>query len=529
MVNRYTRTAFGVFLVALLLAPATPAQEDQWRKLQTLTGTLMAERRFKDALRTGEMAIVVAENTWGAESVRVADGLNNLAMVYFYSDQPDHAEGAYRRAIEIYDKTYGPHHFKSLNPHKSLARLCEARGKLDFARRHYADAVKISEKRFGPTHPATEEVLYNLGTLLMAQGQMAAADGVLRRILAIRVKRYGTRHMRVAEILKSLIQVYKSQGIYDGLDAIAQRVMDIETASMPLDDPRLISTHTDLGDIYRLTDRPALAEPYYRRALVLREQHEGPDYYPEQESHTNFARVTVSGQSADSILITWNRPIGKDHVTRITTLNQLAKVLSQQNRPAEATPFYDRSLGIAERAYGPDHPATAMAVKNLAETYYALGDMDAARPHYERIARLCDRARQKDDDALEQYLDVLSQIYFMEQRYTEAADTYYRILELQRKTLGADHPALASTLNNLAEVERLQEHHNEAEVRYLEALVIYDKAGDSAPNTIGLRAVLGNLARLYEQTDRKKQARPYRERLETLASQASSPATLVLP
>ncbi len=119
-----------MFLGALLLGATAPAQEEQWKDLQQLTGKLMSERRFPDAVRTCEMSIVVAENTWGAESAQVANGLNNLAMLYFYVNQPDHAEAAYRRAIDIYDKLYGPLHFKSLNSHKSLARLCQARGHL---------------------------------------------------------------------------------------------------------------------------------------------------------------------------------------------------------------------------------------------------------------------------------------------------------------------------------------------------------------------------------------------------------------
>ncbi|MBL7076927.1 MAG: tetratricopeptide repeat protein, partial [Kiritimatiellae bacterium] len=399
----------------------------------------------------------------------------------------------------------------------------------DFARRHYADAVTISEKRFGPNHPATEEVLYNLGMLLLGEGNVTAADGVLRRVLTSRIKRYGARNMRVAEILKPLIHVYKAQGIYDGLDAIGQRVLEIEMANMPLDDPRMIDTHTDLGDIYFNTDRASLAEPHYRRVLILREQHEGPDYYPEQESYTNFAQITVSGQQLDSVLLTWNRAIGKDRVTRITDLNHMGKVLSQQGKQADALPFYERALAISERAYGPDHHATAMAVKNVAETHYALGETEQARPHYERVADLCDRARQKDDAALKEYLDVLSQIYFMEQRYEEAAETYAKIVELERKTLGDDHPAVASALNNLAEVERLQGRLDTAEAHYLEALGIYDRMEDSPGETGGLRAVLGNLARLYEQTDRRREARSCRDRIEALSSADSSPATIVLP
>ncbi len=529
MALRYKRSVLGLVAVSLLLCSGAFAQEAKWNELQKLTSKLMSERRFQDALRTGEMGIVIAENTWGADSIRVADGLNNLAILYFYVDQPDRAESAYRRAIEIYDEQLGSKHFKSLNAHKSLARLCQARGKLDFAKRHYVDAVAIAEKRFGPAHPVTEEVLYNLAMLLMGEGNMAGAEGLLRRILSVRFKRYGGHHIRVAEILKSLIQVYMALEVYDGLDAVAQRVMEIEAANMPRDDPRMIDTHMDLANIYRVTDRPTLAEPYYDRALRLQEQHEGPDYYPDQASYTNFARVTMHGTSLESVLLTWNQPIGKDHVARMTVLDRLGEVIARQGNQAEAVPFYDRSLAIAERAYGPDHHITATAVKNLAEAYYALGDTEAAKPLYERIAHLCDRAREENSDALQQYLGVLSQIYFMEKRYVETAETYRKVIALQRKALGDNHPQVASTMNNLAEVERLLEHNDEAEKFYLGAIDIYEGTGDTPPSTTGLRVALTNLARFYEQTNRSELARPYRRRLNALSSSTSSPSTILLP
>lgn len=529
MVNPFTALVCYGVLAAILFGGAASAQEDKWRELQALTGKLIAERRFDDALRTGAMAVTVAQKTWGRESARMADSLNNLAMLYFYANRPDDAEDAYRRAIESYDSFHGPLHFRSLNAHKSLARLCDLRGKHDCARKHYVDALKISEARFGAAHPATEEVLYNLGRLLMAQGQMVEANRYLRRVLAIRSKRHGPRSIEVVQVLKPLIRVYKNQGVYEGLDAVGERVLEIERKAVDPSDPRLIDTHTDLGDIYSRTDRPALAETHYRRALALREELEGPDYYPEQEAYTNFARVTVTGEGADNVFTTWNRSVGKDHVARIEALNNLARTLRAQGKSADALPLYQRARAIAERAYGPDHRATALAVKNLAETYYALGRMDAAKPHYERIVRLCDRAHKKDDATLLQYLDILSLIYFAEARYDEAAATYRKIATLQRKTLGASHPNIASTLNNLGEVERLRGNSKAAETAYLAALALYDEAEGMVMDVAGLRAVLTNLIRLYESTDRKTMAAPYCERIATLRDATSTPRTIVLP
>jgi hypothetical protein len=48
------------------------------------------------------------------------------------------------------------------------------------------------------------------------------------------------------------------------------------------------------------------------------------------------------------------------------SLNNLAVLLNETNRNAEAEPLYRRALTISEKSLGPDHPDVAYRLNNLA-------------------------------------------------------------------------------------------------------------------------------------------------------------------
>ena len=58
--------------------------------------------------------------------------------------------------------------------------------------------------------------------------------------------------------------------------------------------------------------------------------------------------------------------LGPDHSHVAIRLVNLAGVLSDMNRLAEAEPLIRRALAIGEASYGPDHPIVSLRLNNLA-------------------------------------------------------------------------------------------------------------------------------------------------------------------
>ena len=63
------------------------------------------------------------------------------------------------------------------------------------------------------------------------------------------------------------------------------------------------------------------------------------------------------------------KSFGPDHPNVATDLNNLARLLQDTNRLAEAEPLMRRALAIDEKSFGPEHPNVARSLNNLASCF----------------------------------------------------------------------------------------------------------------------------------------------------------------
>ena len=71
---------------------------------------------------------------------------------------------------------------------------------------------------------------------------------------------------------------------------------------------------------------------------------------------------------------------GPDHPEVATCLNNLALLLRDTNRLAEAETVIRRALTIGENSLGPDHPTVAIRISNLAALLHDMNRLADAEP-----------------------------------------------------------------------------------------------------------------------------------------------------
>ncbi|KAK3176512.1 hypothetical protein OEA41_007835 [Lepraria neglecta] len=103
--------------------------------------------------------------------------------------------------------------------------------------------------------------------------------------------------------------------------------------------------------------------------------------------------------------------LGKEHPNTLTSINNLALVLSSQGNYEEAERIDRQALALRERVLGKEHPDTLGSMNNLAS--------------------------------------VLSR----QSKYEEAEKIYRQALALRERVLGKEHPSTLTSMNNLAEAE----------------------------------------------------------------------------
>ncbi|SLM36784.1 beta transducin-like protein het-e4s [Lasallia pustulata] len=93
------------------------------------------------------------------------------------------AEAMFQRALEGYEKAWGPEHTSTLDTVNNLGILYRNQGKMAEAEAMFRRALEGYEKAWGPEHTSTLDTVNNLGNLYKDQGKMAEAEAMYRRAL----------------------------------------------------------------------------------------------------------------------------------------------------------------------------------------------------------------------------------------------------------------------------------------------------------------------------------------------------------
>lgn len=158
----------GVCLGLLGLPAAAYGQSADHRQLQSLTAAAQTAYNSGDlagALRLANRVADEAGRRFGANDLRTAQALNNLALFQDLSGALDAAGANYRRAISILDALPERHAPLLADLKNNLAAVVLQQCRMAEARGLYADALKLTEARFGSYHPETDIVRANVERL----------------------------------------------------------------------------------------------------------------------------------------------------------------------------------------------------------------------------------------------------------------------------------------------------------------------------------------------------------------------------
>jgi CHAT domain-containing protein/Tfp pilus assembly protein PilF len=200
------------------------------------------------------------------------------------------------------------------------------------------------------------------------------------------------------------------------------------------------------------------------------------------------------------------RVYGRNHPQTAAYLNEVAMLYKDMGQYGKAEPLFQRCLQILEDKLGKDHPLVAQSLNNLAVLYDNQGRYGKAEPLYQRSLRIFEDKLGKDHPLVAQSLNSLANLYQDQGQYGKAEPLYQRALEIRESRLGKDHPAVASSLNNLANLYQEQGQYGKAEPLYQRSLRIREaKLGKDHPD---VAQSLNNLAILYKAQGQYAKAEP---------------------
>ncbi|KAF4486533.1 Nephrocystin-3 [Colletotrichum fructicola Nara gc5] len=404
----------------------------------------------------------------------------NLGLLYSDQGRLKEAEAMYERALQGYEKAWGPDHTSTLDSVHCLGLLYKDQGRLKEAEAMYERALQGYEKALGPEHTSTLDTVNNLGILYKDQGRLKEAEAMYDRALQGYEKAWGPDHTSTLDTVNNLGVLYKDQGRLKEAEAMYDRALQGKEKAWGPDHTSTLDTVNNLGILYKDQGRLKEAEAMYDRALQGKE-----------------------------------KALGPDHTSTLDTIHSLGILYKDQGRLKEAEAMYERALQGYEKALGPDHTSTLMTVNNLGILYKNQGRLKEAEAMYNQALQGYEKALGPDHISTLSTVNNLGSLYSDQGRLKEAEAMYERALQGKEKALGPDHTSTLNTINNLGSLYKDQGRLKEAEAMYERALQGYEKAlhPDTLRTYVPALNALENLGDLFEQRGATNRALEHYDRV----------------
>ncbi|KAJ6004603.1 hypothetical protein N7540_012972 [Penicillium herquei] len=266
-----------------------------------------------------------------------------------------------------------------------------------------------------------------------------------------------------------------------------------------------------LGNLYSDQGKLKEAEEMYQRALIGYEKALGPDHTSTLTTVNNLGilysdqgKLKEAEEMYQRALAGKEKALGPDHTSTLTTVNNLGNLYKDQGKLKEAEEVYQRALLGYEKALGPDHTSTLNTVNNLGNLYKNQGKLKEAEEVYQRALLGYEKALGPDHTSTLTTVNNLGILYSDQGKLKEAEEMYQRALVGYEKALGPDHTSTLNTVNNLGNLYKNQGKLKEAEEMYQRALVGREKSlGLDHTSTLN---TVNNLGNLYKNQGKLKEA-----------------------
>jgi tetratricopeptide (TPR) repeat protein len=205
------------------------------------------------------------------------DHFHMLAYLLGNEDRQQ-AEKMYQRALQGYEKAWGPEHTSALTTVNNLGALYADLGRLDEAEKMYQRALQGKEKACGLEHPSTLDTFNNLGNLYWKLGRLDEAEEMYQRALQGYEKAWGPEHTSALTTVNNLGALYADLGRLDEAEKMYQRALQGFEKAWGPEHTSIFDTFNNLGNLYTNLGRLDEAEKMYQRALQGFEKAWGPEH-----------------------------------------------------------------------------------------------------------------------------------------------------------------------------------------------------------------------------------------------------------
>ena len=290
------------------------------------------------------------------------------------------------------------------------------------------------------------------------------------------------------------------EGCFDPVDVYLQVLSSMEP---DLTREHLSYLFQEVASFHKDAGRYTGAEPLYLRALEVLGGVLGQEHPKTLSSVNNLALLLTSkGDYAGAeplhrrALEVRERVLGPEHPDTLGSMNNLACLLESRGDYAGAEPLYHCALEAREQVLGPEHPETVISVSTLAGLLHSKGEYVGAELLHRRALESFERMLGPEHPDTLTSMCNLAALLKSKGDYEGAEPLFRRALESFECLLGPEHPETLTNVNNLACLLEIKGDYAGAELLYRRVLEIFERVlGPTHSHTLGS---VNNLAGLLE-------------------------------
>jgi tetratricopeptide (TPR) repeat protein len=202
--------------------------------------------RFDDGLRLYKEALQITIATQGEECVTAITIYHNLGGILFSQGNFAAAKPYGEKAWRLSQRLLGESDPRTLADAAAFAAILDGLGRYDESETIYRRALAVFEESFGPVHYEVAATLHNLAAVLCARGYLDEAEQLYRRALAIKEKLLAVGSADAALTRNNLGALLNLTGRPKEAAALLESAMEILQNQLAPDHPYLALARANL-------------------------------------------------------------------------------------------------------------------------------------------------------------------------------------------------------------------------------------------------------------------------------------------
>ncbi|MCJ1475400.1 hypothetical protein MMC13_004062 [Lambiella insularis] len=260
-----------------------------------------------------------------------------------------------------------------------------------------------------------------------------------------------------------------------------------------------LATKDCLAEVLCRQGKHAEAEALLRDALETRKTVLGQsqEHSDMRRTMNNLAGTLIPDDTAEAemlfrqVLEADKKALGPEHIDTITSMNNVAEMLSRRGKPEEAVEMQRRAVKTSQTVRGLDHHETVALMDNLRELLRRQGNTEEAEHMLREMPVLHHKAMERQNEHDEEEVsqrkalalcqtDVeritasknLAELLEKKGRYQEAEGFLRQSVKLSTSVSGGQDQSLQSSKRGLGVVLSMQHKYKEAEEVFRSLLVV---------------------------------------------------------